>query len=275
MRSLRPRPRRSLLLAPAAAARPRRHDHLLRRHADRALVPSRAERRQGADDPRGPRLGRLAPDRPERAPATRRPATSASAPLRKAGFNVLTWDSRGFGNSGGTVTVDAPDKEARDVSALIDWLAHAARGAARQGRRPARGHDRRLLRGRDRAHDRGAGQAHRRDRPDHRLALAADLALQGGDGQGRLVVGALRRRRRRLQGPPGPAHHVRVRLRRHDRHAERRGPRLVRLAAARATSSSRSRSRRSSSRAPRTRCSRSTRRSTTTRSSRATASRPR
>ena len=45
-------------------------------------------------------------------------------PLRKAGFNVLTWDARGFGNSGGTVTVDAPDKEARDVMALIDWLAN-------------------------------------------------------------------------------------------------------------------------------------------------------
>jgi len=43
--------------------------------------------------------------------------------LRKAGFNVLTWDARGFGNSGGTVEVDAPDFEARDVSALIDWLA--------------------------------------------------------------------------------------------------------------------------------------------------------
>jgi ABC-2 type transport system ATP-binding protein len=44
-------------------------------------------------------------------------------PLRKAGFNVLTWDARGFGNSGGTVEVDSPDAEARDVSALIDWLA--------------------------------------------------------------------------------------------------------------------------------------------------------
>ena len=43
--------------------------------------------------------------------------------LRKAGFNVLTWDARGFGNSGGTVEVDSPDVEARDVSALIDWLA--------------------------------------------------------------------------------------------------------------------------------------------------------
>ena len=43
--------------------------------------------------------------------------------LRKAGFNVLTWDARGFGNSGGTVEVDSKDFEGRDVSALVDWLA--------------------------------------------------------------------------------------------------------------------------------------------------------
>jgi ABC-2 type transport system ATP-binding protein len=43
--------------------------------------------------------------------------------LRKAGYNVLTWDPRGFGSSGGAVEVDSPDFEARDVSALIDWLA--------------------------------------------------------------------------------------------------------------------------------------------------------
>jgi ABC-2 type transport system ATP-binding protein len=44
-------------------------------------------------------------------------------PLRKAGFNVLTWDSRGFGESGGTVEVDSKDFEGRDVQALLDWLA--------------------------------------------------------------------------------------------------------------------------------------------------------
>src|SRR4051812_29678990 len=44
-------------------------------------------------------------------------------PLRNAGYNVLTWDPRGFGSSGGAVEVDSPDYEARDVSALIDWLA--------------------------------------------------------------------------------------------------------------------------------------------------------
>jgi len=45
------------------------------------------------------------------------------APLRKAGYNVLTWDPRGFGNSGGTAEVDSADAEGRDVQALIDWVA--------------------------------------------------------------------------------------------------------------------------------------------------------
>ena len=47
---------------------------------------------------------------------------SDSKGLRDAGFNVLTWDSRGFGESGGTVTVDHKDFEGRDVQALLDWL---------------------------------------------------------------------------------------------------------------------------------------------------------
>jgi ABC-2 type transport system ATP-binding protein len=46
-----------------------------------------------------------------------------TGPLRKAGFNVLTWDSRGFGQSGGTVEVDSKDFEGRDVKMLLDWLA--------------------------------------------------------------------------------------------------------------------------------------------------------
>src|SRR5829696_5830073 len=44
-------------------------------------------------------------------------------PFRRAGFNVLTWDARGFGQSGGTVQADSPDYEARDVQALIDYVA--------------------------------------------------------------------------------------------------------------------------------------------------------
>jgi ABC-2 type transport system ATP-binding protein len=46
-----------------------------------------------------------------------------TAPLRRAGFNVLTWDSRGFGESGGTATVDYRGFEGRDVKALLTWLA--------------------------------------------------------------------------------------------------------------------------------------------------------
>ncbi len=43
--------------------------------------------------------------------------------LLQAGFNVLTWDPRGFGHSGGQVEVDSPNYEAKDVSAIIDWVA--------------------------------------------------------------------------------------------------------------------------------------------------------
>lgn len=45
------------------------------------------------------------------------------APLHRAGYNVLTWDPRGFGESGGTVTIDSPDFEGRDAQALLDWVA--------------------------------------------------------------------------------------------------------------------------------------------------------
>ena len=43
--------------------------------------------------------------------------------LRDAGFNVLTWDPRGFGESTGSVEIDSVDYEARDVQQLLDWVA--------------------------------------------------------------------------------------------------------------------------------------------------------
>jgi predicted acyl esterase len=46
--------------------------------------------------------------------------------LVDAGYAVLTWDPRGFGGSTGATSVDAPDREGRDVSALIDWAARQA-----------------------------------------------------------------------------------------------------------------------------------------------------
>ncbi|MEZ5202915.1 MAG: CocE/NonD family hydrolase [Acidimicrobiales bacterium] len=39
------------------------------------------------------------------------------------GYNVLTWDPRGFGQSGGVATVNDPDKEGRDVQLMLDFVA--------------------------------------------------------------------------------------------------------------------------------------------------------
>jgi ABC-2 type transport system ATP-binding protein len=52
---------------------------------------------------------------------TRQVAPQA-ATLNTAGFNTLTWDARGFGASGGTAEIDSPKTEARDVSALVDFV---------------------------------------------------------------------------------------------------------------------------------------------------------
>lgn len=43
--------------------------------------------------------------------------------LWQGGFNVLTWDPRGFGKSTGAAQVDSPDYEGRDVTAMINWIA--------------------------------------------------------------------------------------------------------------------------------------------------------
>jgi ABC-2 type transport system ATP-binding protein len=48
------------------------------------------------------------------------------ARLLDDGIAVVTWDSRGFGASGGTVELDSPEHEGRDVSAILDWLSTSA-----------------------------------------------------------------------------------------------------------------------------------------------------
>ncbi|MFN8113460.1 MAG: CocE/NonD family hydrolase [Solirubrobacterales bacterium] len=58
-------------------------------------------------------------------------------PLRAAGYNVLTWDPRGFGDSGGVVQVDSPDAEARDVKRLVSFVARQPE-AKLDGRRDPR-----------------------------------------------------------------------------------------------------------------------------------------
>lgn len=43
--------------------------------------------------------------------------------LAAAGYNVLTWDPRGFGSSEGTADFDSAAVDGADVQALLDWLA--------------------------------------------------------------------------------------------------------------------------------------------------------
>ena len=54
------------------------------------------------------------------------PDAAPIAPFREAGYNVVTWDPRGFGGSGGEAQIDSEDFEGRDVQAIIDVIAGRA-----------------------------------------------------------------------------------------------------------------------------------------------------
>jgi ABC-2 type transport system ATP-binding protein len=60
-------------------------------------------------------------------------------PLRRAGYNVVTWDPRGFGTSTGIVEIDSPRFEGRDVSALLDFVARQPEALVDRGRDPRAG----------------------------------------------------------------------------------------------------------------------------------------
>ena len=69
-------------------------------------------------------------------------ATNPGAPIAdfvSAGYNVLTWDPRGFGGSGGTVMIDHPQFEGRDAQALIDFIAEQGEAELDSPRRPRLG----------------------------------------------------------------------------------------------------------------------------------------
>ncbi len=55
-------------------------------------------------------------------PGETNPDGGSIAGFIDAGYNVLTWDPRGFGGSGGTVMINSPTFEGRDAQALIDFI---------------------------------------------------------------------------------------------------------------------------------------------------------
>jgi len=70
----------------------------------------------------GPGFGGTAENNPE-APTSTATGVIGVGPLRSNGYNVLTWNPPGFGDSGGIAEIDSIDHEAPAVSALITWLA--------------------------------------------------------------------------------------------------------------------------------------------------------
>ena len=200
-----------------------------------------ARRRQGSDGARRTRAG-ACPVRPTpTAPATpcwRTSARRRSASSSTHGYNVVTWDPRGFGTSGGTVMVDDSDFEGRDAQALIDFVAQQPEAQMESRRRPAARYGRLELRRDHPARHRRHRLPRRRDRPQH-LPPQPDLEpVQGTGGEGGLGPGADRRRARGLDPPrtdrlpatdrPHGPPHLQHDRRRPPQHGLRRKLRVVR-----------------------------------------------
>ena len=183
--------------------------------------------------------------------------------LHDAGYNVLTWDPRGFGASGGTAQVNDPGVEGRDMQHLLEWVAEQPEVLLDGDARPPCRDGRRVLRRRDPAGHRGDRLSGRCDRSDPRLALARHEPVPQRDRQARLGRRA-RRRGHRQCGRPGRDPVLRGRC--HVGPAQRRGPRAGTSAAGPPSSSNGSPPPRCSSRERSTRCSPSRRPSRTTRS---------
>ena len=177
---------------------------------------------EGADDPDRAGLVQRPRHRRERRlerTVRQRPASGRSG---SAGYNVLTWDPRGFGESGGTVEVDSPEYEGRDVQALIDYVARQPEAQLDSAGDPRVGMS---------GASYGGGIQLVTAALDSRLdAIAPDIAwhslrhqpLQGPVPEVGLGQRAVRARRRGLDHPglpagetgqPRPAHHQRLHVR--------------------------------------------------------------
>jgi len=53
---------------------------------------------------------------------TKNSVADSAKELAARGYVVLTWSARGFGNSGGTISLDSPDYEVNDARGLLDAL---------------------------------------------------------------------------------------------------------------------------------------------------------
>lgn len=67
----------------------------------------------------GPGFGGQAQSDPDAASS---PSNPGVGDLRRAGYNVLTWNPRGISPSGGQAQLNNPDFEGKDVSALLSWV---------------------------------------------------------------------------------------------------------------------------------------------------------